>query len=814
MRARIHVTHSVSRIQRGDRLGAFALLDTADSLLVGTRPNHVHSLSVVQRAGLHGRLGEWERTRELLESVSLTAEVAPRTRCLLHLNLGLTHQFLGRYHDSDVRLGRAHQDAVSLGFPDLAAAAVHNRGRLQLLMGNLPKALALMEQARDIGDSLLPPAATLDRARVLAEAGLVDQALETLEEGERAARAGGVAHDVAEAELEHARLALLRQEYSQARVFAGRAERRFTRSSETAWAVRAHLLRLQADLLSGRRPIRVAEELTALAGGPARTSAIAPEAAVLAAEANARIGRVELARELLSTPEVRRAATFPLRLQRTLALAQLHSAEGRADLVRRVLRTGAARLALEQARHTSIDSRTAVALHTRRLRDAHLDLVLATGSASQAFDATELWRGVSQRLPPLAAPPDSEMALLIADARRLHAEARDTAEPRRRAQLDSAAHEAERAVARHDWKGTGQVEAQAASRAVTLAQLRPLLGARHAGLLSLFLHRDSLWAVTVTADRAQLHRVEGGERVLDAASRIRADLATRRMALNTPFADVVERSMQRSVGVIGDVLAPILPRSHRLVLIPSASVASLPWRLVPGIRGHIVTVAPSATFWARRSRIAGEGDVTALSVSALAGPGLVRALGESDDVARIWGAHAISGNGFGSQVATCEQLRDALRDATIVHVAAHGVHQEESPLFSSVAMGDGPVFAHELQRGGVGAQHVVLSSCEVGRTHVRVGDESLGLTSSLLATGVRTVVASVGPVGDADAHAVMTRYHRILAQGLDAAEALEIASAGVHDGPLFCAYGADWAPSVRSRPEPVRPTTELLPSLR
>ena len=82
MRARIHVTHSVSRIQRGDRLGAFALLDTADSLLVGTRPNHVHSLSVVQRAGLHGRLGEWERTRELLESVSLTAEVAPRTRCL------------------------------------------------------------------------------------------------------------------------------------------------------------------------------------------------------------------------------------------------------------------------------------------------------------------------------------------------------------------------------------------------------------------------------------------------------------------------------------------------------------------------------------------------------------------------------------------------------------------------------------------------------------------------------------------------------------------------------------------------------------
>lgn len=147
-------------------------------------------------------------------------------------------------------------------------------------------------------------------------------------------------------------------------------------------------------------------------------------------------------------------------------------------------------------------------------------------------------------------------------------------------------------------------------------------------------------------------------------------------------------------------------------------------------------------------------------------------------------------------VASCEELRDALRDNTIVHVAAHGVHQDESPLFSSVVMGDGPVFAHELQRAGIGAEHVVLSSCEVGRTHMRVGDESLGLTASLLATGVRTVVAAVGPVGDEDAHTVMTRYHAILSRGLDAAEALELASAGVSDGPLFCVYGADWAPPV------------------
>ena len=788
LRARVHVTHAVSRVQRGDRDGAFALLDAADSLLAGAGPNHVHSLAVVQRAGLHGRVGEWERTRELLEGVPLTADVAPRTRCLLHLNLGLTYQFLGRYHDSDVRLRRAHQDAVVHGFTDLAVASIHNRGRLQLLVGNLPRAMSLMTQAREAAHGDFPPAGFLDLARVLAEAGLVDQALEMLEEGEAAARAGGIPHDVAEADLERARLALLRQEYADARTFASRAERRFSRGSETAWAVRASLLRLQAEMLGGRNRALTATTLTALAEGPAQASAVGAEAAVLAAEANALVGRVDLARRLLARPEVRRAAAFPLRLQRTLALTQLHDAEGRPDLVRRELRRGAHRLAAEQARHTSIDSRTAAALHTSRLRDAHLDLAIASGSPAQVFDATELWRGVSQRLPPLAASPDVELARLTADARRLHAEAFDASDPRRRAELEASARHAERAVARRELERSGTDLKHVEERPVTLARLRPLLEQARAGLLSLFIHREQLWAVTVTAHGAKLTRVPDGGRVVEAAARLRADLATRRLARGTALEEVIEHSMTRTAAALGEVLAPVLPRAHRVVIIPSASLASLPWRLVPGIRGRVVTVAPSASFWARRSST-GTASGTRLVV-ALAGPGLTRAVSEVRDVDEVWGSSAQSTG----QVASGEDLRAALSRASIVHVAAHGIHQDESPLFSSVVMGDGPVFAHEFQRSGVGADHVVLSSCEVGRTHVRVGDEALGLTASLLATGVRSVVASVGQVGDEDAHAVMAAYHRVLAQGLDAAEALEIASSSVEEGRLFCVYGADWAP--------------------
>jgi CHAT domain-containing protein len=57
-----------------------------------------------------------------------------------------------------------------------------------------------------------------------------------------------------------------------------------------------------------------------------------------------------------------------------------------------------------------------------------------------------------------------------------------------------------------------------------------------------------------------------------------------------------------------------------------------------------------------------------------------------------------------------------MAQADLVHVAAHGTHQADSPLFSSLRLADGPVFAHELDADTVRASHVVLSACEVGRS--------------------------------------------------------------------------------------------------
>ena len=138
-------------------------------------------------------------------------------------------------------------------------------------------------------------------------------------------------------------------------------------------------------------------------------------------------------------------------------------------------------------------------------------------------------------------------------------------------------------------------------------------------------------------------------------------------------------------------------------------------------------------------------------------------------------------------------LRASLASADVVHVAAHGIHEPQSPLFSSLRLEGGPVFAYELDQTAGMAPHVVLSACELGQATVRPGDETLGLTSVLLALGSRSVVAGVARIPDDVCAEVMVRYHRALAAGVDSAQAIQDAGA-VDDVPApFVCFGAAWA---------------------
>ena len=97
--------------------------------------------------------------------------------------------------------------------------------------------------------------------------------------------------------------------------------------------------------------------------------------------------------------------------------------------------------------------------------------------------------------------------------------------------------------------------------------------------------------------------------------------------------------------------------------------------------------------------------------------------------------------------------------------------------------------AYDIQRLAAAPRHVVLSSCDVGRTVIRPGEEILGFTAALLYIGTASVISSVTRVADASAVNLMIAYHRLLAAGARPAEALAEAALVEPFSPFVCFGG-------------------------
>ena len=171
--------------------------------------------------------------------------------------------------------------------------------------------------------------------------------------------------------------------------------------------------------------------------------------------------------------------------------------------------------------------------------------------------------------------------------------------------------------------------------------------------------------------------------------------------------------------------------------------------------------------WARKSEIS-TGEAPLL----VAGPDLALA---NTEIEQIAGGVSESAPAHGGSATVAAALA-ALDGASVAHLAAHGHHERENVLFSRLVLSDGPLMAYDIQRLRRAPRHVILSSCDVGQSVVRPGDELLGFTSALLYLGTPTVVSSATRVPDDLAARVMTAYHRHVVLGLEPAAALAAAS--------------------------------------
>ena len=177
-------------------------------------------------------------------------------------------------------------------------------------------------------------------------------------------------------------------------------------------------------------------------------------------------------------------------------------------------------------------------------------------------------------------------------------------------------------------------------------------------------------------------------------------------------------------------------------------------------------------------------------VLVVAGPDVPHGQREAETVAAAYPETTL----LSGPAATGRAVLDAIPAGGLVHIAAHGHHEQDNPLFSGVLLADGLLYGYDVAPNPAIPAQVVLSSCDVGRTDDRPGGEPLGLVAALLRSGVSTVIAGTSRVSDRVAAAVMPAYHQRLQAGDSPAIALAGAIAGVaasDDDPApFTCFGA------------------------
>lgn len=743
-RGHILVSLAWAEAERGNVALGFELLDEAERLIPPSRRGVLHA----QRGLLLRRTGHDGPARRQYD-----AAVAALDAAGAHLDLAKVLSNRGLLHLGAARAGAARADlrrSVELstrhGYPVVAATARHNLGDLELLAGDIPAALATYgtvdEAYREVAPGKLAEL-SVDRARALLAAGLYREADRELATAVAQAGRQHLSHVHADALLARAEAALLAGDTRSAARWARAARARFVRRDNHRRAALASLVLLRAT--GDGDALAQADELDGF--GLREDARVARLLAV-------RAGRCRV------VPRPRPGDRLDTRLLWRLTSAE--AATGGAAF--RHLAAGLDELHRYRAQLGCLDLQTGAAVHGHDLARAGLTAALATGSPARVFRWAERARAQALLVPPVR-PPDDPAA--VADLEEL----RQVRHNLRRAELAGRPAGALRArstalrrrIRERAWAAAGP---RTASGPAELRSVRAALG--EAALVTYIRDDPLLLALVLVGGAARLVPLGRYAAAEQATLRLRADLdAQAGRALPARLAAAVTGAIHvDAAATAAAVLDPILPLvgDRDLVVVPTGRLVTVPWAVLPGCRGRAVTVTPSASRWlaARARRAVLERPLL------VAGPGNDRGEAEVRTIAAGWpGARVLVG-----PAATTAATLAGLDGAPLAHLAAHGHHEPDNPLFSALELGDGPLMGYDLPRMASVPAVVVLSACDLGLADVRPGDETLGMVTAWLAAGAGTVIASVSRVGDEVAMTVMTAWHRALRSGNPPATAL------------------------------------------
>jgi tetratricopeptide (TPR) repeat protein len=724
---------------------------------------------------LEMRAGNANRAVECISEAIARLEDTPEHLGRALLNRGTLHLQRARPTEAIADFVRAHAHLTSAGLGVQAAKAEHNLGYAHLLVGDLISALDQMESAARVLAPLSPVSRATceqDRAEVLLAAGRVREATEALEAAADAYGSEGLPRFQAEAELVLAGT-LLHEEPDRARAVARRAARRFAAHESAGWAARARALEVICDL-----------DALDPAADPATADALAADLRGQGQLRDAERLALHVVRLALGRHQLDDAATRLRRIRitddtpigtRLLARevrAELARARGQQKRARDQVRAGLADLHAWQASFGSLDLQSTMVGHGNTLARLGLELALEDGRPEVVFEWSERARALASKVTTLRPPPDPDLAADLTALRLL-----DPGETAKARELR------ERIRSKTWYAAEGSVGEPA-----TLGALQVRLKKDHAALVAHIVLDDGITALVVTGDEAFVVPLDGATRVRDQLDRIAADLDFAAHHPGGSFGQTVKASLEDDLAAVaGELVTPLLNlvADRRVVLTPSALLAGTPWTLLPGFKGRPVTVPTSATRWLelverRRSK--------PKRIGLVAGPRVERAAEEVDRAAAEWAsADVLHGDD-----ANAAKVGEVAARVDVLHLAGHGVHAGDHPLFSAVELADGPWFGHDIDLLPRTPEIVVLSACELGQVSVLRGDETVGMTAAWLHAGARTVLSSPALVADEVACDALAHWHRLVAAGTSPADALAAVIAESDGVVPFLCFGAGW----------------------
>ena len=767
--AALHRGLGYAEAELGDAIRGLALLDSALAR-ASELPDIERGMLLSQRGLIRIRLGDIKGS--LADYTAAEPLVAEQPEELARIGTNRGNIFLDQGAiDTAIRdYTMAIEQFRLVGRVDGEAKAMSNLGYAQMLAGDLVSSLRLMGEAYEILRRESPALLAIsdqDRAEALVAAGLHDEA-ETLLR--RAASQFGARHArlrQAGAEMALAQL-LLWDDPKAAAFVAARAARRFERAGAPRQALRCRAIKAACELSLGRGDRLTAEALLA----DLRRFGIRRDAQLLQVVLAGASGRANVLRLPSGTPLTLRLLAADLR-------AGEAEAAGQPSRSLRVIRTALDQLSSWQATFGSLDLQTSAVGHAQPLLARGLRLAVAGGRPSTVYQWIERTGALTGRLNPLRPPASREIA---ADLTRLRALSQVTTPSADEAQ------ERDTLLARvreQSWVDGGT----ALLHDVTpLWQLRDELKVCRATLIAPFSAGETAYALVVTNDQAQLTTLCSVPRLHHLLAGLPADLDLAASDLPPAIGAAVAESLRERMATLDGLIFGSLGsslRTQRVVVNPLGVFSGLPWGLMPSLAGRSVTIPRSGSAWVTARKKPHEFAHAGFA----AGPRLSRSEVEVREAASHWPPSAI----LTGPDATASAVSDLAGRVDLLHLAAHGHHVVDNPLFSNLELVDGPWFGYDLDQLPQVPETVILSACEVGATTIRRGDELLGLTTAWLHAGARCVIASPASVSDEVAAAILPDMHAELARGLPPADALAAATAKHPDLlSTFQCYGAGW----------------------